>query len=430
MQIALGDLQADRVTLWTQAHGQAEVEIKVGAREFTWPIDAARDDTAVVTLSGLKADHRYTVVVRAGGEEVETRFRTAPRRFKPLALAWSGDLGGQDICRDATLGYPITSVIRALKPDVFLAVGDLIYADGTCNPTGKLGNAQVALPGKAEDLAGYRAWWAYNLADAGFAALRAGVPQINVWDDHEVVNDFGPERDLRGGVHLMPVGEQAFREHNPMPQAGPQYRKLQWGDAAELFALDVRSYRSANDAPDDAAKTMLGATQKAWLVDSLLRSTATWKLVVSSSPVGPPSSGKKARDGWSGMGGGGGFYTELFDVFQQVAPVKNIVVLTTDLHFAAAYRYHPIPGLDVIELISGPMQAGLFPNRDVDPRLNPETLFFHGPESRDSVTTWAEALTWFNAGILRIDQKRVLSVQWVDANGTVIKDLAFSPSAG
>lgn len=49
----------------------------------------------------------------------------------------------------------------------------------------------------------------------------------------------------------------------------------------EFFVIDCISYRSPLAATDDAGKTMLGATQKQWLMDRLAASTAIFKLVVT-----------------------------------------------------------------------------------------------------------------------------------------------------
>jgi len=83
--------------------------------------------------------------------------------------------------------------------------------------------------------------------------------------------------------------------------------------------------------------------------------------------------------------------------------IRNSVWITTDVHFAEAFRYVPFaenPGFSVSELVTGPMNAGIFPNTDFDPTLNPERLAFFGPSSAGAVTSWAQAKQWFNFGEL------------------------------
>ena len=64
------------------------------------------------------------------------------------------------------------------------------------------------------------------------------------------------------------------------------YRRLRFGDLAELSMLDLRSYRSAQvhfgsgvRAVDDPARTITGAEQMAWLTAGISSSPTRWQLV-------------------------------------------------------------------------------------------------------------------------------------------------------
>jgi alkaline phosphatase D len=81
----------------------------------------------------------------------------------------------------------------------------------------------------------------------------------------------------------------------------------------------------------------------------------------------------------------------------------------------------------VRELATGPMNAGIFPNRDVDPTLNPEVVFFHGPANPGDVTTWAEAKRGFNFGTLEVGAAGGLTVRVVDTAGRPQFSLGLSP---
>jgi alkaline phosphatase D len=260
-------------------------------------------------------------------------------------------------------------------------------------------------------------------------------------DDHEVVNDFGPLTDAPitppyTGVHLLPIGLDAFLDFTPIsatPAAqGRLYRSLRWGSHLELFVLDTRQYRDANFAPDSAVqpKTMLGGQQLAWLKGGLASSDATWKVIVSSVPMSiptgfPPTNG---RDGWANFDQTTGFENELLDIlrFAQQQDVDDLVWITTDIHFAEAFRYTPFadaPDFDVIEIATGPMNAGIFPNREFDTTLVPDRLVFVGPPSAADVTTWDAAKTWFNFGTLEVDADGTLTAAIVDTGG----DPRFEP---
>jgi alkaline phosphatase D len=98
--------------------------------------------------------------------------------------------------------------------------------------------------------------------------------------------------------------------------------------------------------------------------------------------------------------------------------------------FRQAFRYSPLPeqpGFVVHELATGPMNAGIFPNRAVDPTLNPEVLFFHGPATPGGVSSWTEAKRWFNFGTLEVDADGDLTVRVVNTTGEPRFTLTLPP---
>jgi alkaline phosphatase D len=324
-----------------------------------------------------------------------------------------------------------------------VGLGDMIYADNACDPIGRYGNPQVPGGfGPATDRAGFWAHWRYNRADAAQQRLLASTSYVGVWDDHEVVNDFGPLNDTRAtppytpGVHLLPIGLEAFLDYTPIAIAAntPKrlYRSLRWGKHLELFVLDTRQYRDANAASDspDRPKTMLGREQLTWLKESLAASDATWKVIVSSVPIsiptGFPASG--GRDGWANFDQTTGFDQELLDIlrFMEQNRIANTFWITTDVHFAEAFRYRPFPsnpGFVVHELATGPLNAGIFPNLDVDQTLSPAVLTFFG----QAVTTWEQAKRFFNFGTLEVARNGELTAEIVNTAGNTQFSLTLTP---
>lgn len=454
--ISVGDVTADSAVIWSRTDQNGYLHVQIlgtlyrlydDARHIRIPVTAERDFTGKANIDGLEPDtvYRYRVWFSTTPEDVryahaiEGSFRTAPaaQTDAPVHLTWSGDLGGQNTCRDATEGYPIFSAIHAEQPDLFIGLGDMIYADGRCETVGRYGNIQI--PGEftpAADMPNYWAHWKYNREDPGYQALLATVPYYAVWDDHEVVNDFGPLHDTRDhtpytpGMHLLPLGLDAFLDYNPVAERPDTpkrlYRSVRWGKHLEVFILDTRQYRDANAQADNGAypKSMLGREQLVWLEERLHRSDATWKVIVSSVPLAIPtgSHGLPGRDGRSNHHDGSGFEHELIDLlrFMQQQGMRNVVFLTTDVHFAQALRYTPFsddPAFQIHEFVVGPLNAWVFPNRTLDPTLNPQSLFVFGPEHGDDVTTWEQAKAWFNFGSLQIDAYGRLTAQIKDVNG-------------
>jgi alkaline phosphatase D len=446
--VVVGDVTADSAVVWARGDREGTLKVRLSGgrhdRAERLEVRAADDYTGQVVLTGLKPDTDYRY--RVGSERGS--FETAPAAddAEEVRLAFGGDVAGQNVCRDAGEGFPIMETIRDLRPDVFVGLGDMIYADNACHPVGRYGNAQVPGPGPAPDLATFWAHWRYNRADAASRRLLASTSYVGVWDDHEVVNDFGPLSDTRStppytpGVHLLPIGLEAFLDYTPIAVAAntPKrlYRSLRWGKHLELFVLDTRQYREANAATDsaDRPKTMLGREQLTWLKEGLAASDATWKVIVSSVPMSiptgfPPTGG---RDGWANFDQTTGFEQELLDIlgFMESEGIVNSVWITTDVHFAEAFRYRPFaanPGFAVHELATGPMNAGIFPLRDFDTTLNPEVLTFFGPPTAESVTTWAQAKEWFNFGTLELDEDGTLTAAIVNTAGQTQFSLTLAP---
>jgi alkaline phosphatase D len=446
--VVVGDVTAHSAVVWARADREGTLKVQLSGGKHhgvaRLKVRAADDYTGQVVLTGLKpdTDYRYRVGSKRGS------FETAPAAddAEAVRLAFGGDVAGQNVCRDTAEGFPIMDTIRDLGPDVFVGLGDMIYADNACDLLGRYGNAQVLGPGPAPDLATFWAHWRYNRADAASQRLLASTSYVGVWDDHEVVNDFGPLSDTRStppytpSVHLLPIGLEAFLDYTPIAVAAntPKrlYRSLRWGKHLELFVLDTRQYRDANAATDsvDRPKTMLGREQLAWLKESLAASDATWKVIVSSVPMSiptgfPPTGG---RDGWANFDQTTGFEQELLDIlgFMESLGILNTVWITTDVHFAEAFRYRPFsanPGFAVYELATGPLNAGIFPIREFDTTLNPEVLTFFGPPTPEAVTTWEQAKHWFNFGTLELDRSGSLTAAIVNTAGQRQFSLTLSP---
>jgi len=176
---------------------------------------------------------------------------------------------------------------------------------------------------------------------------------------------------------------------------------------------------------------MLGREQLTWLKESVAASDATWKVIVSSVPMSiptgfPPEGG---RDGWANADQTTGFEQELLDILRFVEQhhIENTFWITTDVHFAEAFRYRPFanPAFSVYELVSGPLNAGIFPNTDVNPTLNPQVLF--GPDPAVQPTTWEQAKDGFNFGRLELDRHGVLTAAIVNTAGQTQFSFTLTP---
>lgn len=428
--LSIGELREGSFVVWARGARPGALHVRIGEQEHVAALDPARDHTAHLAIGDLSAERvRYRAWLTAdapgpSGEPIEGEVRMPPPRDRAASVrfVFGGDVSGQNVCRDRQRGLPAVTAMASRGADFAIGLGDMVYADSPCRAVGHFGNAQHAGPPDARERAEYWAHWRYNLSDPSVQAIRRAY--YAVWDDHEVVNDFAPH-GVRGA--LGPPGGAALRDYNPFADDGPLYRSARWGRHLELFFLDTRSHRDDNAARDDAEhpKTMLGEAQREWLLDGVRRSDATWKVIVSSVPLAIPTGWppEAPRDGWADLGGPTGFERELVAILRAIADagIERLIVLATDVHFATVLRHRPFEdrSFEVLEVVTGPLSAGLYPSRALDETLRPERLFFHGPESMDAVQSYDEALSWLNFGEVEVEADGTLHVRVIDGLGAM-----------
>ena len=431
---AVGDITAHSAELWLKTDGPKQIQVEWASLEAWRRISAmasvqspARRTQPVLTgpetdyTSTLSLEHlspatryRYYVLISdAGGKQppaqrvgAQGEFTTLPDSSAsvPIIFAWSGDLGGQDRCRQGDAGYPIFDTIREQKPDFFIFLGDTIYADNACvSPPNEPGSNFIATT-----LAEYRAKHHYQRGAASLRRFLESVPVYVTWDDHEVKNNFAGPYEPQ-----MPAGRQAFREYWPIRIDASDrhrlHRTIRYGSDLEMFILDTRQYRSKNADQDGPTKTMLGAAQLRWLLEGMAASTATWKVVVTSVPLSVPKGGGHAvpgNDGWAGGTDGTGFEHERQVIVDRIVDkaIPNVVFLGGDVHWVQANMYDANQdGLpDFHEFVSGPLSAYHGHLIAPSPALHPTTLINEGG--------------YDNFGLVRV-AKEAFEVSIIDAAG-------------
>jgi alkaline phosphatase D len=201
---------------------------------------------------------------------------------KPLSRIAFGSCATQD------RPQPIWERIIGVKPEVFLFIGDNIYGD-------------------TEDMSVMRAKYAQLAAVPGFKKLRASLPILATWDDHDYgLNDGG------AGYPKRVDSQKTFLDFWDEPADSPRRQREGVYDAkvfgpegkrVQIILLDTRYFRSAlklcencgtNQGryvpSDDASTTMLGETQWKWLEEQL-RVPAQVRIIASSIQLIPEDHG-------------------------------------------------------------------------------------------------------------------------------------------
>ena len=166
-------------------------------------------------------------------------------------------------------------------------------------------------------------------------------------DDHDTwQNDCWPtmDRDCMG-TFTFQQGLGVFREQVPMGTS--TYRTRRWGKDLQIWMVEGRDFRSANTDADGPDKTIWGEKQKAWFKKTVLASDATFRILISPTPLVGPD-----RTGNSDNHANKAFQHEGRELRGFLATQKNMAVICGDRH----WQYMSIhPDSKVREYSCGPV---------------------------------------------------------------------------
>jgi alkaline phosphatase D len=156
-------------------------------------------------------------------------------------------------------------------------------------------------------------------------------------DDHDILkNDCWPGQTY--GTLTFAEGSRIFREQLPAP-TGPLYRTIRWGRDLQFWLVEGREFRSPNNAPDGPEKTIWGREQKQWFFRTVAASDATFKILLSPTPVVGPDRGNKGDNHANAA-----FRTEGDEIRRFIGAQKDMVVMNGDRHWQYA-SVHPETGV-------------------------------------------------------------------------------------
>jgi alkaline phosphatase D len=312
-----------------------------------------QDGMVHLELSALAPDTTYAVAFYdLGGinRSRVARFRTAIPSGHSRVLRF----GATSCLGDARDPWPSLSHSLPEKFDFFMLVGDTIYGDN--NP----------------DAYDYKTKYRHALSLSGLQDLTAGTSVIATWDDHEVDNNWSWSDN--GIQQKYDDAIAAFRQHIPQRQ-GPAgtgiWRKLSWGDTADVLVLDCRAERGGGN--------YISLEQMVWLKQELDNSTATFKFIVNSVPVfdfsGTVIGSISQNDRWQG-------YPQRAEILSHIRDqqISGVLWISGDVHFGAIGQVDQDgnPGDHLWDVIVGP--AGSI--------INPSSFALGGDRLPVVVSNW------------------------------------------
>jgi alkaline phosphatase D len=257
------------------------------------------------------------------------------------AATWSLPVPAQDAgpltriafgsCAHQAKPQPIWDAVLDYRPELFIFAGDNVYGDVT-----------------SADMTELREAYARAMTIEGYAQVRATVPVLATWDDH----DYGQNDGGADFAHKA-AAKRLFLDFWQVPQDDPRrtregiYHAQTLGPEGmrvQVILLDTRSFRSPLRStggprvpgkgpylPDpDPAKTMLGAAQWDWLREELLQ-PAELRLIVSSVQV------LAEGHGFERWGNLPHERTRLLDLIAETG-AGGVFLLSGDRHVGALYQ--------------------------------------------------------------------------------------------
>ncbi len=429
--IQIGDVLSHRAIIWSRADRPSRMIVEYSfnsdfkdSKVIQGPLAVENTDyTARIDLNDLPSGQDIFVRVsfqdlnnyQAAGKASSGHFRTASDQAENIRFLWSGDTCGQGWGINPNIGgMRIYETMRMTDPDFFIHCGDSIYADcpiqetQTIHETGEVWHNIVTpeVSKVAETLDEFRGRYKYNLMDHNLRRFNSEVPTIWLWDDHEITNNWSPSKELENDdrytekniAKLKSLGTIAALEYAPIRyyQANESqriYRKLPYGPLLDIFVLDKRSYRGANNYNRQEQPGLdtayLGYEQLNWLKNELKKSKAVWKVIAADMPIGLQSGDgfdQQNRPRFESFANGDGpVLGREFEMAELLAFVKqekiaNMVWFTADVHYCAAHYYDPdkaeFKNFEPFwEFVSGPLNAGSFGPHQLDNTFGPQLIF-------------------------------------------------------
>lgn len=301
------------------------------------PATSKHDYCVFHVFEGLKNQHTYQLIIE-GKKDTEGMINTDTGYFKtspkpneraPLLLTtsscqyfWSFD--------DSINGFKIYNEMSKLHPDLFVQTGDFVYYDK---------------PGPMADQAekARHKWHAMN-AWPYIRRFFRHTPIYLLKDDHDLLADDVHSTSKPFGKLTYSEGLEIWKENVPL--LDKPYRTITWGKDIQFWLMEGREFRSDNTSADDGTKTIWGEEQKNWLIQSVQNSKATFKIIISPTPIIGPDRASKADNHANNA------FQKEGDWVRTFLHKENMIVINGDRHWQ--YVSQDIPS-GVMEFGSGPV---------------------------------------------------------------------------
>lgn len=257
---------------------------------------ATDDGTQFIDITGLTPGTRYYYTPVLGGSRAIASsfpsFRALPASPSGLKIVWGSCMENNNPGSYLGVDFNLLDyALNTIDPHLWVMMGDFIYAED--NTTAWDSASSASDP----PIAHYHEHYRETMAYTNVQNMLRNVPMIWNSSDHEIMSSW-PDANFSAGLYSHsgvddPVNAAAYAGGTGFGKAAMQdyvekfakapvqsgeagspglYGRFVWGDY-ELIFLDTRHERRR------VGGTIIGLTQRAWLINRLLNTTAKYVLV-------------------------------------------------------------------------------------------------------------------------------------------------------
>ena len=301
-----------RLTYWpVQLHSQK--------KSTKWEaVDTNRDFVRQFAITDLLPGSRYRLLVEGrplgstvASCQIDGSFSTPSAADQSTRVSFAVVTGQDYPRRDTPDGHKIYPVMGEQNLDFFVHTGDIEYYDK---------------PGPyADTVALARFKWNRIYSLPYQRTFHNNTASYFIKDDHDTLkNDCWPGQQY--GELTWEQGLSIFREQVPM--GDKTYRTVRWGKDLQIWLVEGRDFRSPNNMPDGPQKTIWGTEQKKWFFDTVKKSNATFRVLISPTPIVGPDRANK-NDNHANKG----FTHEGDELRSFIGKQNNMFVICGDRHW-------------------------------------------------------------------------------------------------
>jgi alkaline phosphatase D len=281
-------------------------------------VDETTDYTGQFILSDLQPNSEYSIKLVSGNKKssqniIEGKFKTAPTSQETAPINFMvttcHEYNDQDDPKGG--GFKIFNQMLKLNPDFLVHTGDVIYHDQLSK------NLEMA-----------RWNWQRMTSLTNAVAFYKQVPCYFMKDDHDTwMNDCHPKTVTKFmGDFTFNQGLELFKQQ--VPSSNLPYRTFRWGKDLQIWLVDGREYRTSETLLDGPDKTIWGKEQMNWFKETYQSSDATFKILISPTPIIGPDRPQK-KDNHSNKG----FSYEGDMIRNFIAGHENTFIICGDRHW-------------------------------------------------------------------------------------------------